>query len=186
MYLKYQLILKVVSKLIKGKNIYLRPILKGDLTFLNEWRNNEEIFRYLGGGFMPISIDQQEKWLDTMIDNTGTDKRFIISDNEHNPIGMIGLYDIKWVHRTCEIGIYIGDKKAQGKGYGKETCTLIEKYARDYLNLRKIKLNVVSNNHHAINMWTSLGYKKVGEFRKERYVRGEYLNLVLMEKFIEK
>lgn len=170
--------------MIKGAKVYLRPILKQDITFLNEWKNDEETYQYLGGGFMPISIDQQEKWMDSMIDTTGNNKRFIICDNENVPIGMVGLYNINWIHRTCEIGIYIANKSAQGKGYGKESCELIEQFAKEYLNLRKIKLNVVSDNESAINMWRSLGYEKVGEFKDERFIKGKYMNLALMEKFI--
>lgn len=170
--------------MIKGIKIFLRPIKKSDLTFLNEWKNDEEIYKYLGGGFMPTSIDQQEKWIDTMIDTTGNNKRFVICDYQNNPVGVVGLYDISSIHRTCEIGIYIGSKNVQGKGYGKEACQLIEKFAKEYLNLRKIKLNVVLENIGALNLWESLNYEKIGEYKEERYIQGEYKNLVLMEKFI--
>ncbi|MBU8757229.1 GNAT family N-acetyltransferase [Priestia megaterium] len=170
--------------MIKGEKIYLRPILKKDITVLNDWKNDEETYRYLGGGFMPTSIDQQEKWIDSMIDTSGNNKRFIICDNEKEPVGMVGLYDINWIHRTCEIGIFIGSKSAKGKGYGKEACTLVEKFAKEYLNLRKIKLNVVSDNEAAAYMWKSLGYRKIGEYVDERFIEGEYKGLILMEKFI--
>lgn len=171
--------------MIKGEKVYLRPILKKDLIFLNEWKNDEETYRYLGGGFMPTSIDQQEKWLESMIYTTGNNKRFIICDSENTPIGMVGLYSINWIHRTCEIGIYIGNKNAKGKGLGKEACLLIEQFAREYVNLRKIKLNVVSNNEAALHLWESLGYKKVGVYKDERFIKGEYKDLILMEKFID-
>ena len=98
---------------------------------------------------------------------------------------MVGLYDINWINRTCEIGIFIGDKNARGKGYAKEACLLIEKFAREYVNIRKIKLSVVSDNEKAISMWYSLGYRKIGEYIEERYIKGCYRNLTLMEKFIE-
>lgn len=170
--------------MIKGEKVYLRPILKKDITFLNEWKNDEETYRYLGGGFMPTSIDHQEKWMDSMIDTSGNNKRFIICDYSAEPIGMVGLYSINWIHRTCEIGLYIGNQSAKGKGYGKESCRLIEQFAKDYLNLRKIKLYVVFDNESATHMWESLSYKKVGEFRAERFIKGEYRDLILMEKFI--
>ncbi|MDG4850637.1 GNAT family N-acetyltransferase [Peribacillus frigoritolerans] len=171
--------------MIKGEKIYLRPILKKDIIFLNEWKNDEETYQYLGGGFMPTSIDQQEKWMDSMIDTSGNNKRFIICDNQNEPIGMVGLYDINWIHRTCEIGIYIGSKSAKGKGYGKEACELLEQFANENLNLRKIKLNVVSDNGAATHMWQSLGYEKIGEYKDERFIKGEYKCLILMEKFIQ-
>lgn len=170
--------------MIKGKKIYLRPILKKDLAILNEWKNDEETFQNLGGGFMPTSLDQQEKWLDSMIDTTGNNKRYIICREDTSPIGMVGLYGINWIHRTSEIGVYIGDKLNHRKGYGKEACELIEGFAKEYLNLRKIKLNVVFNNEKATHLWESLGYEKVGVFKNERFIKGEYQDLILMEKFL--
>lgn len=170
--------------MIIGERIYLRPIVKEDIHVLNDWKNDEETYRFLGGGFMPTSINQQEKWLDSMIDTTGNNKRFIICEKDDTPVGMVGLYDINWIHRNCEIGVYIGEKNAKGKGYGKEACKLIEEFAKNYLNLRKIKLKAVFVNEIALNMWESLGYQKVGLLKEERYINGEYRDVVLMEKFI--
>jgi diamine N-acetyltransferase len=170
--------------MIRGVKTYLRPILKADLKFLNKWKNDEEVYRFLGGGFMPISIDQHEEWINSMIDMSGNNKRFIICDKQNTPIGMIGLYDINWIHRTCEIGIYIGEKSSHGKGYGKEACQLIEDFAKNHLNIRKIKLNVVIDNDVALKMWKALGYMKAGELINERFIKGRYYNLVIMEKFL--
>jgi len=172
--------------MIKGNMIYLRPIQKNDITYLNKWKNDEETYMYLGGGFMPTSIDLQEKWLDSLIDTTGNNKWFIVCDYNDKPLGMIGLYNINWIHRTCEIGIFIGDHNALGKGYGKEACKILENFAKEYINIRKIKLSVVSDNEHAINMWLSLGYKKIGEHIQDRYIKGSYRNVTIMEKFIAK
>jgi RimJ/RimL family protein N-acetyltransferase len=170
--------------MITGEKTYLRPILYNDVTVLNNWKNDEEVYKYLGGGFMPTSVDAQVKWMESIIDTSGNDKRFIICNKENIPIGMIGLYDINLIHRNCEIGVFIGESSFRGKGYGKEACQLIEKFAKDYLNLRKIKLNAVSENEAAIHMWQSLGYKKIGERIDERFIKGEFKSLVLMEKFI--
>ncbi|GGD28588.1 GNAT family N-acetyltransferase [Pontibacillus salipaludis] len=170
--------------MIKGEKIYLRAILKSDITYLNEWKNDVKTFQYLGGGFIPTSIDQQEKWIDSLIDTSGNDKRFIISGNDGSPLGMVGLYGINWRDRTCEIGIYIGNHSAKGKGVGKEACELMEYFAKEHLNLRKIKLNVVTENTKALQMWSSLGYIKAGEYKAERYIKGEYKDLSLMEKMI--
>lgn len=170
--------------MIIGEEIYLRPIKKNDLKLLNKWKNDKEVFKYLGGGFMPISIDQQEKWLESMIDLTGNNRRFIVCTSNHDSIGMIGLYDINWIHKNCEVGLYIGEKNFHGKGYAKQAYDLIEKYAKEYLNLRKIKLNVVNNNEKATNLWNTLGFKKVGMLKEERFIEGKYMDLIIMEKFI--
>lgn len=172
--------------MIKGEKIYLRPLESNDLAMLNEWKNNEKIFKYLGGGFMPVSIDQQEKWLNNMIDLTGNNKRYIICKKKSGkPIGMTGLYGINWIHRTAEIGLYIGDKAEQGKGYASESYRLIESFGKNYLNLRKIKINVVKANSKANKMWKKLGFTKAGLLKKERYIDGSYYDLLIMEKFID-
>lgn len=170
--------------MLQNEKVMLRPIRKEDLSFLNKWKNDKEVFQYLGGGFMPISIDQQEKWLDSMIDLTGNNKRFVICDQKDHPIGMVGLYGINWINSTCEIGLYIGDKKSQGKGYAKDSYFLIEEFAKETLNLRKIKLDVVSNNQSATQLWGKLGFQKVGTFKEERFINNEYMDLISMEKFI--
>ena len=162
----------------------LRPIEKKDLRKLNEWKNNEEVFQYLGGGYMPVSIDVQEKWLEDMMDTTGKHKRFLIEDMSGKSIGMIGLYGINWIHRTCELGIFIGETCERRKGYGREAYFLIENFAARYLNLRKIKATVVEDNHAAVVMYEKLGFVKAGRLVEERFINGSYHSVYLMEKLL--
>ena len=164
----------------------MRPIVKDDLPHLNQWRNDEDTFRFLGGGFMPISNGSAGTMVGFANGYNGCNKRYMICIRENDlPIGMIELYDINWIHRVCEVGLYIGDDRARGKGFASEAYSLIERFARDYLNLRKIKLSVVSDNLPGVKMWQSLGYEKVGELNEERYIGGQYRNLIIMEKFIQ-
>lgn len=171
--------------MIYGDSIYLRPILKSDLANLNKWKNDENTYKYLGGGFNPVSIDQQEKWLDSLIEITNQNKRYIICQKKDDrAIGVIGLYGINWIHRVAEIGLYIGEPGEKGKGYAQEAYNLLEDYTRNYLNLRKLKLNAVEVNDKATKLWTRLGYKTVGTLKQERFINGRYCNLLIMEKFI--
>lgn len=170
---------------MKGNKIILRPIRKSDLQILNKWKNLESVFMYLGGGYSPVSEDQQEKWMDSIIDLTGNNRRFMIVDENDKPIGMVGLYDISWIHRNCEIGVYIGEAEARGKGYASEACKVIESYAYEYLNLRKIKAKANSENVNALKLWKKLGYTVVGEYKQERYVKGRYCDVTLLEKFLK-
>ena len=171
--------------MLVGEKVYLRPIELKDVDDLNKWKNDETTFKFLGGGFNPVSIDQQSKWMGSMIDLTGNNKRYIIcSIEDNNPLGMVGLYGISWIHRNAEVGIYIGSKEYRGKGHATETYELLERFAKNYLNLRKLKLNVVKNNNNAMRLWSKLGFLQVGELIAERYINGKYYNLIIMEKFI--
>lgn len=109
--------------MLSNGNVSLRPIEKRDLDKLNLWKNDESVYRFLGGGFLPVSRDIQEKWLDSLMDTTGNNKRFIIENEVGEAVGMIGLYGINWVHRTCELGIFIGDGSQRGKGYASSALT---------------------------------------------------------------
>ena len=63
--------------------------------------------------------------------------------------------------------------------------TLTNRYvAVRYLNLRKIKAFVVSNNDSAVHMYEKLGFEKAGELKEERFINGKYCSVYIMEKFI--
>ncbi len=162
----------------------LRPIIKDDLLLLNKWKNDKEIYQFLGGGYQPTSINTQEKWIDNLIDTTGINKRFIVL-LEGKAVGLIGLYSINWINRTCEIGLFIGEKESHSKGIGTKAYLELEKFAKESLNLRKINLNVVETNINAVNFWLKMGFVQVGILSKERYINNKYHNLLIMEKFIE-
>lgn len=163
----------------------LRPILYEDVKFLNKWKNDPEIFQYLGGGYHPVSIDEQKKWMDDLIVQSSSNKRFMIHPKESKkPIGMIGLYNINWFHRTAEIGIYIGEKEWHRKGMAQKAYDELEYYATDFLNLRKLKAFTVKDNKQAVNFFEKQKYNVVGEFHEERYIKGKYCNLFVLEKFI--
>ncbi len=170
--------------ILTGNKVSLRPIERGNLEKLNQWKNDEAVYQNLGGGFMSVSINIQEKWIDSLMDTTGNNKRFINETHEGEAIGMLGLYSISWIHRTCELGIFIGEKEQQGKEYGKEAYQLLENFAEKYLNLRKIKAFVVAYNASATMLYDRLGFRKAGELLKERYINGIYHSVSIIEKFL--
>ncbi len=170
---------------MNGEKVNLRPIKMSDTEMLCKWKNSEQTYMYLGGGYQPISEDQYRKWVENMIDQTGRSRRFIVETKNNKPIGMVGLYEINWIHRTCEIGAFIGAAEEQGNGYAREACFVLEEYAQNYLNLRKISLKVVDDNERAKLFWTKQGYYVVGVQKRERYINGKYCDVVIMEKFID-
>ena len=170
--------------MLEYNGIKLKPIEIEDVTILNKWKNDEEIFKNLGGGFRPISESQHKKWMESMIENNSTNQRFMIISEDNKKVGFIGLYNISDVHRTCSLGIYIGEKDYWGKGIASKAYTALEDYAKRYLNIRKIRLDVVKDNVGAINLYKKLKFETCGEYKKERFIDGEYKDVVLMEKFI--
>lgn len=170
--------------MIKYEKIELVPIEMEDLEILKKWKNDDEVFKYLGGGYRPISDSQAQKWIESLINNNHQYQRFMIKNDKK--IGFIGLYNISEVNRTAELGIYIGEKEYQRKGFATMAYKAIEKYAQDWLNIRKIKLEVVKDNKSAIKLYEKLDFKVCGNRVLDRFVEGKYRDVIMMEKFIER
>lgn len=170
--------------MIEFNGIKLLPIEHEDVILLNKWKNDEEIFKYLGGGYRPMSLSQQKNWIDKLTENTMENQRYIIVDEKNEKVGQIGLYQISNINRTCSLGIYIGEREKQGKGIASKAYKALENYAKKYLNIRKIHLEVVKDNEKAIHMYEKLGFYVCGRYQKERYIDGEYKDLIMMDKFI--
>ncbi|NTJ73620.1 GNAT family N-acetyltransferase [Enterococcus faecium] len=166
-------------------NFNIRPIEFEDASVIYEWKNNPQIFKYLGGGYKPQSLTEIQCYMNSLLKQTESNQRFLIVNEERQiPVGLVGLYNIKQIHGTCEIGIYIGNKEFQGKGAGSIAVKKIEYYAKNFLNLRKISLFVVSNNISAVRFWEKMEYCLVGTLNKERYIDGQYMDVQIREKFL--
>lgn len=117
------------------KKFSIRPICYSDLKFLNKWKNDEETYKFLGGGYKPTSIDEHRLWMENIVKNSDTSVRFIILTNSTlEPIGQVGLYSINSIHRNAEIEIFIGEKEYIGTGAADYAIKEVERYAIDYLN----------------------------------------------------
>lgn len=163
--------------------VTLRPIEKDDLDLLFKWRNDELIFSQLGGGYFPTSKTEMSKWMENFSKLDRTNIKFIVQYKEIG-VGFISLSNTNYINRTSELGLYIGEKNYQGKGIASNALKLIENFSKDYLNLRKIKLLVNDNNKVAIGLYEKKGYKVIGRYTKERYSKGLYIDVLIMEKFL--
>ncbi len=57
-------------------------------------------------------------------------------------------------------------EEKRGKGYGRESLMLLEKYCKD-CGVSKISLNVFGNNEIAINLYKKMGYRIVAMLMKK-------------------
>lgn len=163
--------------------VSLRPVEYSDLEFLFKWRNNKEIFTQLGGGYFPTSKTEMEKWMDNFCEKDMNNPRFIIMF-EKQTVGFISLNNISYINRSAELGVYIGELRFQGKGIASEALTQLELFAKNQLNLRKIKLLMNDNNISALKLYEKLSYELIGKYKSERYVNGEWVDVLIMEKFL--
>ena len=96
-------------------------------------------------------------------------------------IGNCSFTEIDLIHRNAMLGIFIGDEKNRGNGYGKEAIKLLLEYGFNNLNLNNIMLNVYEFNKGAIKVYESLGFKKFGTRHKSYYFKGKFYDEIQME-----
>ena len=70
--------------MLQQNRICLRKIEEDDVTILTKWKNDKEIFQYLGGGYVPTTLEEFKKRMPVYINNDGNTKRFIIKEKNDN------------------------------------------------------------------------------------------------------
>ena len=169
--------------LLTGKHTALRPPVEADLPFLVTLRNNLRLQMLLMAQPRANSLPRVREW----VARIGGDERslfFIVAARPRaRPLGYIQLTHLDPVHGTAELGICLAEA-AQGRGHGREALSLLENYARDVFNLRKIVLRVFAEHAPAAAFYRKAGYKKVGVHQQHFYQSGAYHDVLVMEKFL--
>ncbi len=169
-----------LSTLLRGKKVRLTAVTDDDIPTITRWYQDAAFMRLFDAmPARPRSIDSIKK----MLEDHHTDKNIFLFairllDSE-NLIGMIDIDGILWAHGTGWLGISIGDKANQGKGYGMEAIRLTLDFAFSELNLHRIQLTVFSYNTAAIKLYEKLGFTREGTFREFLHRDGKRYDMIL-------
>jgi diamine N-acetyltransferase len=92
--------------------------------------------------------------------------------------GFVILSGLQSPHRAIELTRIV--MQEPGRGYGREACEHVMRYAFDVLRAHRLSLDVFETNERAARLYASLGFKREGLMR-EAFRRGEsYCSLILM------
>ncbi len=166
------------KKLI-GKKVYLSPIDKNDYIKYTEWINDMDIS--MGMIFAAKLIDEESE--KSILERLAKGEfNFAIIDIEKDEvIGNIGFPNMDYINRTCEAGIFIGNKNYWGNGYGTEAFNLLLDFGFNILNLNNIHLKVYSYNKPAIKCYEKVGFKEAGRLREAKIICGKKYDEVYMD-----
>lgn len=158
----------------------LRELERGDLPFINKWRNNSELIAMLGAPFRYINLEVDEKWFDNYMTNRGNTVRCAIVEADSNQIlGLVSLTGIDYINQSAEFHIMIGDTQNQGKGIGTFALNEILKHAFFNMNLRRIELSVLEDNKRAQHLYEKVGFVCEGAKREAVFKDGKFVNQLL-------
>jgi RimJ/RimL family protein N-acetyltransferase len=166
-----------IRKLV-GKRCFLSPIDCNDAEKYAVWLNDQEVVKNLTLSTAVISVENEKGFLQIL----AKDHNYGIIDlSTEQLIGNVGLMDINYIHKTAEIGVFIGNRDYWDKGYGTEALSLLLDYAYQTLNLNSIILRVYAYNARAIRCYEKVGFKKVGEIREAVIRNRKTYNIILMD-----
>lgn len=154
--------------LIKGKLTTLRAIEKSDLPKLNQWANDPEIQKMVGGWHFPTSMQDQEAWY-AGLSCQSLNQRFAVDGPDGLMIGTAALVSIDWKNRNAFHGLLIGDLAARRKGYGVDVVMALMRYAFDELGLFRLDTDIIEYNERSLR----LHLEKCG-WQKEGRIEGWY------------
>jgi RimJ/RimL family protein N-acetyltransferase len=154
---------------IDGKKTYLREIQEEDLEVVRCWRNDPEINKFFFNRSY-ITQEKQREWFQELT-QSDTKNFFIICDKvDRRPLGTIQWEILGDGKRCAEIGIYIGEKDATGKGYGSDAMRAAIGYLLGDGEMETVRVTALESNQRALEFYKSLGFREIssGEKHGER------------------
>lgn len=167
-------------KKIEGKRVYLSPMCVEDAPKYVKWMNDFEITDRIDTSQNLVTLENEREWLE----KNNKDGKFhfaIVKQENDELIGNCSFDDLKLIHQTATIGIFIGDEENRGKGYGSETLELLLSYGFNHLNLNNIMLKVFSFNERAIACYKKVGFKEIGRRREAYFKNNERYDIIYMD-----
>lgn len=159
--------------------VVLRSIKIKDAEFLMELNNDQEISHFVVGNPKIVTLQEQMQWLNNIKFEKNC-KRFIV---EHNnlPVGTVIVSNIDNANKTANISIKL-HKASQGKGFGKQSISLIVRYCFEDLNLMCLTAHVLSYNEASLALFRSCGFTEEGTLRSRVIKENKRCDLVSFSK----
>jgi diamine N-acetyltransferase len=167
------------ARVLTGKRVNLRPLVRGDLVHLRKWLEDAEI-RGLIGEAASMSKAESEKFLEKVRADAERAWFMVVVRDTNRVIGEAGLLRMDRAWRTTDISVIIWEREEWGKRYGREAILLLLDYAFERLSFHRVAIGVVGFNERALRFWEKLGFRKEGVQRDGYYYDGKYHDFVLM------
>ena len=163
---------------IEGKLLRLRPPRPEDAPTMITWFEDAEVTQYLFVRTAP-SLEQEKEFLESRAKDP--DSIFWVIEVEGEPIGTTGIQMIDWKNGFGITGTVIGDKTQWGKGIGGELMRLRADFVFRHTSLRKLKSGYMEGNEASARAQAACGYVQVGRWRKDRFIDGQWRDLIPTE-----
>lgn len=161
--------------------VTLRSVERSDLAFTRRTRMDPDVGTLTLGRRFPITEVGELHWFEGLGSGAfPSEATFIVASGpDRTAVGLVAVNDIDWINRTAWFGIWIAPDH-QGQGAGRRATELMLDYARDRLELRRVKLLVLADHEAAQALYRSVGFREEGRLVGEVLLAGVPRDLVLM------
>lgn len=165
---------------IKGEKVILRPLSLRDAQRFCTWLADPDVTVFLQNHGNPPTLAEEREWIRKQ-QRSKDSVQFAIDDQvsgEH--IGICSLLKITNLDKRAEFGIFIGNKRFWGQGYGTEATWLLCNFGFRKLKLHRIYLRYIAYNFRGEKAYARVGFKKEGILRQHYYRNGNYHDGIIM------
>ena len=167
--------------MIKGRIIYLTELDRDNAEIVRAWLNDPEIHRYLRVGHVPITREQELRYYDAhAASSTAYTFEIHLAENGQY-VGNVGVENVDPIHRTCELGLVIGQRENWGRGYGEDAIVTCLGFAFDTLGLHRVELKCHEDNLRAAMLYRRVGFVEIGRERESAYGAARFSDHLLFD-----
>ena len=176
--------------LIRGDKVVIRDKHLEDAKNDYSWRTDIELSRLDATQPIKMSYEAFLKYSRSELDYPSPNsKRLAIDTFEGFHIGNCMFYDIDSKPGQAELGIMIGDRKYQGKGYGTDAVNALLGHIFETTSLERVYLHTLEWNSRARSSFAKSGFREVEKVRRggldfmlmdvhrERWIKGRPLDV---------
>lgn len=167
--------------MLRGERVWLRPIEPGDVVEDSQMANDAEIGHFLGAK-QPMSragAERMSAGIMSQIGESGYPFAICLLDTQQS-IGTIFLRSVDKLNGSGEVGIFVGDQRYLGQGYGTDALNALVDFGFGELRLERIELHVFDYNARAMRSYQKAGFQTDALLRRARFHRGAFHDVMNM------
>ncbi|MDP9467601.1 MAG: GNAT family N-acetyltransferase [Chloroflexota bacterium] len=167
--------------MLRGERVWLRPIEPEDIVANAATAGDAEVGHFLGAK-TPMSRAGSERFATELlpfVGQTGYPYAICLLDGD-TTIGTVFLREVDKVNGSGTVGIFLGDRRYLGQGYGTDALNALVDFGFGELRLERIELEVFDYNTRAIRSYVKAGFQTDAVLRHARFHRGTHHDVHLM------
>ncbi len=164
-------------------------ISDAEMARLYAWSRDHELLRWSGGTPTNLTLAEFREHVrgERLYGPSNRRMYLVFAREDMELIGRLGVFAIDWNRRDAEMGIVIGERAYQDRGYGRDAVRTLLRHLFTTSSLERIYLYTFADNLRAQRAFAAIGFRvteqgprftpDVGEFDgvKMEITRAEFL-----------